>query len=56
MEGEKTYTITVYHPDGSSQVFTNCTEIEAYENKLGFIDQNNKTHEFYGVQSHIAQD
>lgn len=56
MEGETTYTVTIYHPDSSTQVFPKCTQVEAYEHKLSFMDQHNKTHEFFGVQSHVAQE
>jgi hypothetical protein len=52
------YTISVRYRfgDATGEVFNHCTEVDSNDDQLSFTDQNGKTHEFYNVSYHVAQE
>jgi hypothetical protein len=54
-DNEPRHTVTVYREQGD-EVFNGCTSVDANDRQLQFTDKNDKTHEFYGVSYHIAQE
>lgn len=55
-DNEKRYTVTVFNEQHGTEVFNSCIDVEPDDQHLLFLDKNGKSHEFFGVHYHIAQE